>query len=399
MLDMVLLGTGGMCPMPIRALASCYVRIDGKGYLFDTGEGTQVELNRCGVSAADIDYICVTHLHADHVSGLMGILLAIKMGERSKDITIIGPVGIKQFVNNFYLILPKFPYNIIFVELSQKGEDLSMSIGPVVLKSVKAFHSVPCYGYSVELKRRPTFNHEKAKSLGIPQNSWSVLSKGNDLEYNGVIYKHSDFEVGKKKGVKFSYVTDTRPTKQLRNFLAGSDIAIVEGMFREPEDVEKAKFKKHMTWDESASLVNDNGVGVVILTHFSPGLQIEKGDNQKLKEKIPNGRLGVDGLKIHLDFPEVEEVQKEKNVVDKIENKESDRLPIAKEFLKLMGLLPVVEDIEVLGKFKFLITLFGDVKYNLYVYKANQSIQKMQEEGYDVYREVKNHHVFYKRVR
>ena len=118
MLDFVLLGTSGMCPMPTRALSSCFVRIGDKCFLIDCGEGTQVELMRNKISTCDIDYILITHLHADHISGLMGVMLAMQMQGRVKDLNIIGPRGLSRYISGFSLLIKglEFKFNVFATE-------------------------------------------------------------------------------------------------------------------------------------------------------------------------------------------------------------------------------------------------------------------------------------------
>ena len=101
MFDMTLLGTSGMCPLPNRALAACFVRVVDKGFLIDAGEGTQVELMRNKIATSSIDYVLITHMHADHISGLLGIFLAMQMQGRTNDLKIIGPKGIHNYINSF----------------------------------------------------------------------------------------------------------------------------------------------------------------------------------------------------------------------------------------------------------------------------------------------------------
>ena len=117
MLDITLLGTGGMMPLPGRWLTSMYAKYNGIGVLIDSGEGTQIAMKEAGLSTHDIDIICFTHFHADHISGLPGLLLSIGNADRTESITIIGPKGLKRVVSSLRVVAPELPFDIELKEL------------------------------------------------------------------------------------------------------------------------------------------------------------------------------------------------------------------------------------------------------------------------------------------
>ena len=119
MLDICLLGTGGMMPLPGRWLTSLALRFNGSCMLIDCGEGTQIAMKRAGISSKPFDVICFTHFHADHISGLPGLLLSMGNAERTEPLTIIGPKGVERVVNSLRVIAPELPFDIKFIELTQ----------------------------------------------------------------------------------------------------------------------------------------------------------------------------------------------------------------------------------------------------------------------------------------
>ena len=126
MLDVCLLGTGGMMPLPNRWLTSLLVRFNGSQLLIDCGEGTQVALRKTDFTAKPIDIICITHFHADHISGLPGFLLSMGNEGRSDPLTIIGPKGVEEVVNSLRIIAPELPFDINFVPLSASVEYINV---------------------------------------------------------------------------------------------------------------------------------------------------------------------------------------------------------------------------------------------------------------------------------
>ena len=270
MLDICLLGTGGMMPLPYRWLTSLMVRYNGKSILIDCGEGTQIAMKEKGWSPKPIDIICFTHYHADHISGLPGMLLTMGNAERTEPLLLIGPKGLTRVVNSLRVIAPELPFEIECLELTEAEQ--SISFDGFRLEAFRVNHNVVCYGYSIVVERIGKFQMEKALDLGIPKNYWSRLQKGETITLENGVFT-PDMVLGeKRKGLKVTYCTDTRPTESIVKNAAGADLFICEGMYGEPEKKEKAKEYKHMTFYEAASMASRAEVGEMWLTHYSPSL-------------------------------------------------------------------------------------------------------------------------------
>ncbi len=302
MLDVCLLGTAGMMPLPNRWLTSCLCRFNGVGLLIDCGEGTQVALRAAGFSPNPISIICLTHYHADHVSGLPGLLLSMGNSDRTEPVTIVGPKGLERVVNSLRVIAPELPFEIIFHEIS--SEDESFELMGYNIHAFKVNHNVLCYGYSISIPRQGKFDVEKAKELGLPVQMWNPLQKGNEVEFEGTVYT-PDMVMGKaRKGLKMTYCTDTRPTKSLVEAANTSDLLICEGMYAQEDKIAKAKQNKHMTFYEAAKVARDAKVNELWLTHFSPSMTGHKRYMKAVCDIFPNSYLGEDGKFLELDFSE-----------------------------------------------------------------------------------------------
>ena len=302
MLDVCLLGTAGMMPLPHRWLTACLFRYNGSSLLIDCGEGTQIAMKEAGQNFKPIDILCITHFHADHISGLPGLLLTMGNAERTEPLTIIGPKGLTRVVTALRTIAPELPFDIVCRELENAEENIE--INGYHIHAFRVKHNVTCYGYSIEIKRGGRFDAERAKALGIPLRAWNPLQKGNVVEMDGATYT-PDMVLGEsRRGIKVTYCTDSRPTDGIVAAAEGSDLFICEGMYAEPDKLVKAKQYKHMTFYEAADMAKRAHVEEMWLTHFSPSLVGAEGYMPKVREIFENSHLGKDGKTVELLFRE-----------------------------------------------------------------------------------------------
>lgn len=302
MLDVCLLGTAGMMPLPYRRLTALMTRYNGSSLLIDCGEGTQIAVREKGWSVNPIDTMLFTHYHADHISGLPGMLLSMGNAERTEPLTMVGPRGLVRVVNALRVIAPELPFEIRFIELSEPEERLELK--GYQITAFRVNHNVTCYGYSLTIPRAGRFDAEKARALGIPLHFWNPLQKGNTVEAEGVAYTPDMVMGPDRRGIKVTYCTDSRPTREIVRHAKESDLFICEGMYAEPEMEKKAKQKKHMTFYEAASLARDAGAAELWLTHFSPSLMRPESYMDAVRKIFPNAYLGKDGKSVELDFRE-----------------------------------------------------------------------------------------------
>lgn len=302
MIDVCLLGTGGMMPLPYRYLTAMMARYNGKSILIDCGEGTQIAMKQKGWSPKPIDVICFTHFHADHISGLPGMLLTMGNAERTEPLLIIGPKGLEKVVGALRMIAPELPFELRFHELSQPFEQIDM--GDYRIEAFRVNHNVICYGYNMIVERAGRFQVEKAKALGLPVQLWNPLQKGNVVEFEGKTYTPDMVMGSPRKGIKVTYCTDTRPTRSIEENAAHADLFICEGMYGEPDKQQKAREHKHMTFYEAANLAKAAEVSQMWLTHYSPSLPWPDQYLPQVTKIFPNAITAKDGQTIELDFEE-----------------------------------------------------------------------------------------------
>lgn len=302
MLEIALLGTGGMMPLPNRFLTSMMARYNGSNILIDCGEGTQVALKKQGWSPKPIDVMCFTHYHADHISGLPGMLLTMGNAERTEPLTMIGPKGLTRVVSALRTIAPELPFEINCIEIQDTFE--TFSFDGFRIEAFRVNHNVVCYGYSIVVERQPKFEPERAKALNIPLKFWNPLQKGVICEEDGVIYT-PDMVLGAcRRGLKVTYCTDTRPTDSIIENAKAADLFICEGMYGEPDKLQKAKEHKHMTFYEAAEIAKKAQVQKMWLTHYSPSLSRPSEYKDMVRKIFPNTVISRDGETVDLLFEE-----------------------------------------------------------------------------------------------
>lgn len=270
-MEAFVLGCGGMMPLPYRHLTSVLLRRDGDLFLFDCGEGTQVSLKRLNLKWKKIDAIFISHTHADHVTGLPGIMMLNSQVERTEPLYIYGPPKVAEYVESSRKVLDMYiNYPVIVKEIT----------APCVVHEgdgfyVRAFslqHTKTCVGYTLEELDRPgEFNPDKALELGVPRGPlWGRLQRGEAVQgENGSVVNPDDVMGKSRSGRKFSFVTDTMYLPSIADEVRGSDLLICEGMF-DDSCADQAKEKKHMTSRQSATIARDANVRRMAMIHYSP---------------------------------------------------------------------------------------------------------------------------------
>ena len=302
MLDVCLLGTGGMMPLHYRYLTSLLLRLNGSELLIDCGEGTQMALRKSGFSPNPIDVICLTHFHGDHVSGLPGLLLSMGNAERREPLKIIGPKGLTRVVHALRVVAPELPFDVEYLEFS--GEKADFSINDYEIHAFRLNHNVPCYGYTVSVKRAGRFDREKAEEAGIPLAYWNRLQHGETIRDENGVYKPRMVMGPERKGLKVLYATDTRPVLEIVKNGRDADLMILEGMYGDPEKLEHVTERKHMLMQEACSLAKEAAPKELWLTHFSPAENHPKEYEESLQEIFPGVLIPKDGQQTTLAFEE-----------------------------------------------------------------------------------------------
>lgn len=302
MLDVCLLGCGGMLPLPKRFLTSLLVRHQGKGILIDCGESTQVALHLCGWSVKQIDHMLITHFHGDHVLGLPGLWMTMGNNGRTEPVHIWGNPGLKQIVDGLMVVCPQLPFEVICHDVTE--HEYQFEINGLQVNAVPVEHRVPCLAYSITLPRAGKFDAMRAKANNIPLQYWGALQKGETITDGERTYQPSDVLGNPRKGLKITYATDCRPSEEIVTLAQDSDLFVAEGLYGDDEKQLGASEKGHMVYREAAQMAQRANVSELWLTHYSPAMITPEEHICNATDIFANTKCGANLMTTTLRFPE-----------------------------------------------------------------------------------------------
>ena len=268
MLTVIFLGTAGSLPTPERNPSAVLINREGDLLLFDCGEGTQRQMMRAKTGMMRLSHIFITHLHADHILGIPGLLETMAFQGRRNAITIVGPPGTARMVDIFdRLVHYSRKFQVRVLELAP-GDAVKMEGYRV--EAVRTAHSVPSLGYCLKEDQRPgRFNRPKALELGVPPGPlFGRLQRGDTVTIDGRTISPEQVMGPPRPGRKVVYTGDTRPTRQVEEASKNGDILIHDGSLADDMN-EWAAETMHSTAGEAAELAKRAKVRTLVLTHIS----------------------------------------------------------------------------------------------------------------------------------
>ena len=302
-LTITFLGTSSAAPTKTRGLPAIAIQREGEVILMDCGEGVQRQVMSAGIGLNRPTTILITHLHGDHVTGLLGLLQTMGMAQRSRPLTVVGPSALSKWLEvTSRLLNIGLTFQLQFVT-AKAGAHLHTEDFDV--KATPADHSVESYAYRVSERPRPgVFHPQKARKLGIPEGKlWSRLQKGRKVLLNGKTILPSQVVGQQRPGRSIGYSGDTRPSARLARFFSGCDLLIFDSTYLE-RDKDKAVERKHSTAREAATLAKKAKVRSLVLTHFSARYQNSSALVKEAHAMFPRAIAASDGMKVEVDYPD-----------------------------------------------------------------------------------------------
>jgi ribonuclease Z len=268
-MKIIFLGTSAAIPTATRGLASTAIYRDGELLLFDVGEGTQKNFMLARLGINHKMKVFITHMHADHCIGILGLLQTMTLLGRKKKLDIYGEPKIEEFINQNIRIIGfglSFELDIHII----REEGVIVKEFDHQISCCRSTHSVLSYSFLIEEFDRPgRFNVNKAIQLGIPKGKlFKKLQNGEDIILNGSLIKSNDIVGPKRKGRKIGISGDTRPSFELEKFFTNSDILIFEATYTQDKYLNAVK-TFHSTATEAARLAKASKSNRLFLTHFS----------------------------------------------------------------------------------------------------------------------------------
>ena len=267
-LEVVFLGTSSATPTKGRNLPAVAIRREGEVVLMDCGEGTQRSFVEYGLGINREMVILITHLHGDHVNGLLGLLQTMNMSQRGRKLTLVGPKGLFEWI--------KVSMKMLHIGLSFDLQFVAAMPGVVLrrdayrIRCARANHSIEAWSFVFEEAPRPgPFDSKKAVALGVPEGKkWSALQHGRRVVVGGKKIRPAEVLGPRRPGRSVGYSGDTRPSASLARFFSGVDLLIFDSTFA-ARDAEKAVDRRHSTSVEAAELAKKARAKRLALTHFS----------------------------------------------------------------------------------------------------------------------------------
>ncbi len=306
MIDITLLGTSALHPLPNRALTSAFLSCEGHSILFDCGEGTQTAARRAGVSLMKTDIVAITHYHGDHIFGIPGLLQTMTSMNRTDKLYITGPEGLSDFFEPILKLAGGLSFEIELTEIPSEGVMLAEMIRgwphESKLSAFRTKHRIISQGYSFTLGRAGKFMPDKAKELGIPVQLWKVLQRGESVQIGDRMIMPQQVLGEARKGLKFIFTGDTTECDSLIDAARDADLMICEATFGENEQAQLAIDRGHMIFSHAADTAKNAGVKRLWLAHYSPRIEDPMLYLHNATEIFAETSCGYDGMKITLTF-------------------------------------------------------------------------------------------------
>lgn len=306
MINITLLGTSALLPLPERALTAAFLSCEGHSILFDCGEGTQSAARKAGVSLMKTDIIALTHYHGDHIFGLPGLLQTMNSMGRTLPLYITGPGDLQERMAPVLKLTERTAYEIRLTELPPEGLQLCALMpgwpSGARLTPFLTEHRVPSQGYSFTLSRSGKFLPHRAKALGVPVQHWSELQNGSSVQIGDRTVLPEEVTGPPRKGLKFVFSGDTAVCDALTEYAAGADLLICEGTYGENEQAELASEYGHMTFAQAAGIAAAAGVKELWLAHYSQMIEDPEEYLPNALAVFPLTVCGKDGMGKQLRF-------------------------------------------------------------------------------------------------
>lgn len=306
MIDITLLGTSALLPLPDRALTAAQLVCGGHSVLFDCGEGTQSAARKAGVSLIKTDVIALTHYHGDHIFGLPGLLQTMNCMGRMEPLYIVGPEGIERELAPIITLAGRLPYELRLLEIPAEGVELKSLVkgwpDGARLTAFPTEHRIISQGYIFTLPRAGKFIPEKAQALGVPMNRWRFLQRGKSVPVGDATVLPEMVMGAPRKGLRVVFSGDTARCESLEQAAKNADLLICEATYGENEQAKLALEHGHMNFAQAAQVAARAMAKRLWLVHYSQMISDPMDHIHNARAFFPEAECGADGKRMTLQF-------------------------------------------------------------------------------------------------
>lgn len=271
--------------------------MEGRFYLVDCGEGTQLQLKRFRIRAQRINNIFISHLHGDHYLGLMGLLSTMHLLGRKKPLNLYGPKGLSEIITlQLKFSETVFNYDINFHTVNTEVHQLVHEDDFIKVYSIPLNHRIPCSGYLFEEKPKKRRIIKSKLPADFSVRNIVRLKNGEDIydEEGALLFKNEDYTYPPKKSYKYAFCSDTKYDESIVPHIKGVDMLYHESTFLE-EHVDRAANTYHSTAKEAATIAKKAGAGRLLLGHFSIRYKELEPLEEEAKTVFENAQLAIEG--------------------------------------------------------------------------------------------------------
>lgn len=301
--SITILGSGGAVPTSTRNPTSQLIECNGRHFLIDCGEGTQMQTRKYGVNLQRIDIVFISHLHGDHYFGLVGLLSTMHMMGRTKSIAIHGPIGLKAIIDiQLHAAGSRLAFDVDVLEVENGSSGILYEDNKVSVSHFPLAHKVPTSGFIVRQKVRDrTLLIEKAQADKVKVEYFHLLKKSEDVtDLNGNIIRYMDYTSAPPLPMSYAYCSDTKYHEPIIEFIKDVNVLYHEATFTELL-ADRAKTTKHSTASQAATIAKKANVESLLMGHLSA--RYTDGAQHELEARLIfiNSRFVDDGEIIRIE--------------------------------------------------------------------------------------------------
>lgn len=305
-LDICFLGTTASIPTKYRNHSSIYLKYQSENehsFLFDCGEGTQRQIFQSGLNFMRFDHIFITHWHADHFAGLLGLFETMSLEDRKKTLYIYGPEASKFVAKITDIGYSSKKFQIKPIDVDHKKDSVLLEEDEYKIISFPVEHGIPAVGYAFIEKDRIKIDKKKANEFGLPEKGkvFKELKDKKQIEYKGKKIKLENVALV-EKGKRVFYSGDTKPSKYLIDVAKDCDVLIHDCTYFDNEYVDR----KHTTLKDVLGIMEKTKCKKLVLTHISRRYQSIKQLNDLVSEEVKNHNVNKKDIIIAKDLMNIE---------------------------------------------------------------------------------------------